>query len=340
MSYPQDQKAAELSTGFSWPHIRQLGNWDSLSAMKLTLIDSRTISASDTSFWTNVRRGELLKVHGTFYVDSYRWKRLKPWERERVHAVAVGRASRSAALVGRSAATLWGLPVMHQREPFVAELMYPEHRRPGGKQKQQRDVRFRVGYLREEDVVVKNGARVTSLSRTAIDAARFEDFPHALMIIEGLLRAHPRLFSEVKREIDSAPRAKGMPQARRIFAIASTRSESPGESLALGHFCTSGLHSLHDVIQNPTLTVNGRTYRPDFLIDGWLIVEVDGEIKYNGELQQLDEALNAERLRETQLQNAGFRVLRFRWPALVTGEFIADIERALQAGHHGIAEAG
>ncbi|MEJ5997931.1 hypothetical protein [Corynebacterium sp. H130] len=304
--------------------------------MKLKLIDSRTIPSSDESFWTKVRNGELVKVHGTFYANAYRWKRLRLWEREMMHATAVGLGARTAVLVGRSAAAIWQLPIIHRNEPFVAELMYPKHRRPGGKQKQQRDLYFRIGYLAEGEIVEKAGVRVTSLQRTAIDVARFENFPHALMIVEGCLREYPKTFAKAKDAIRSGPPAKGMTQARKVFKTASAKSESPAESLTLGHLHVSGICSEHDTLQNHSINVEGRTYRPDFLIDGWLIIEVDGEVKYNDQLQPFDEVIKAERARESRLQNAGYRVLRFRWPDLIDGAFIAEVRRALSQGNRGV----
>lgn len=49
----------------------------------------------------------------------------------------------------------------------------------------------------------------------------------------------------------------------------------------------------------------------DFLINGWIIVEIDGRSKYNtGSPEELESALMAERDREKFLTNHGYMVLR------------------------------
>ncbi|WIM70426.1 hypothetical protein [Corynebacterium suedekumii] len=56
---------------------------------------------------------------------------------------------------------------------------------------------------------------------------------------------------------------------------------------------------------------HGITYRVDLLINGWLVVEVDGEMKYRGAFGVTpDEAIRRERRREKEIQNLGYVVLR------------------------------
>ena len=53
----------------------------------------------------------------------------------------------------------------------------------------------------------------------------------------------------------------------------------------------------------------------DLLINGWLIVEIDGDVKYDGETYgRTDDVIRAERSREKALQNTGRVVVRVSDP--------------------------
>ena len=77
----------------------------------------------------------------------------------------------------------------------------------------------------------------------------------------------------------------------------------------------------------------------DVLINGFIVLEADGLEKNSGVFGDAAEALRRERHRETQLQNQGAVVRRVGWDGAGTGEFIAQIQNAIdqRPGVHQLA---
>lgn len=103
-------------------------------------------------------------------------------------------------------------------------------------------------------------------------------------------------------------------RSRALMAAVDARSESPGESLgrilirALGHQVETQVE-----IRTPA---GGFVARVDLLIDGCVIGEFDGDVKYGGEGGR--EALIAEKRREDALRALGYVVVRLTWADLFT----------------------
>ncbi|MDO5670319.1 MAG: hypothetical protein Q4G50_09965 [Corynebacterium sp.] len=58
-------------------------------------------------------------------------------------------------------------------------------------------------------------------------------------------------------------------------------------------------------------SITGKHYFVDILINGWLVLEIDGKSKYNGEYgEDPEKVILDEREREKALQNLGTTVLR------------------------------
>ncbi|MDU0479480.1 hypothetical protein QVA66_09535 [Staphylococcus chromogenes] len=295
--------------------------------------DAKRIPRKNEKFWRGVADGSQFQVHGNYFLDAKYWNRLRIWEKEEAHAIAVGRSSRSAVLVGRSAAMVLGLPVLSRAKgsALVAELGYPGARKCGGVQRRAHDVKYRDHYLPPAQILEVRGVRVTSPAQTVIDCARFESFESALVVAEGALRRNPKLRDQIELLVAGMRGSPGLPRVRRRLRWASALSESATESRAKAQLIEAGILDTHKVMQNRELLVDGSRYRPDFLIDGWLIVEIDGEEKYFGKYAPPDEALRGERVREVKLQNAGYRVLRFGWAELEHRTMVEEVKKALAA---------
>lgn len=299
---------------------------------KFGLINSLKMPRSNDRFWQEVAAGKQIQVHGKYYMAKHAWDRLPTWKKEEVHAIAVGWASRSGVLIGRSAAILWEFPTLSLPRGArpVTWLGYANGHKPGGNQQQASDIRVSAGFIPARHVEELGDLRVTSKARTLIDCARFEDFENALVIAEGALRKHPHLQADINLALKEMKGSPGLPKARQRLALANTKSESAAESRAKAQFITAGLYRKHTVKQNPELLVDHMIFRPDFLIDDWLVVEIDGEEKYFGKYSAPDEALRAERQREVKLQNAGYRVMRFGWNDLEQGDVAQRVGEVLQ----------
>jgi hypothetical protein len=170
-----------------------------------------------------------------------------------------------------------------------------------------------VAPLPEEDLVVVDGVRVTSVARTVVDCARVLAFPDAVVIADAALQRKlvvPEALDAVAARQAGWP---GAPAARRVVRFADGLAESPGESLSRVVFVELELPT-------PELQVHlqggsGTTYRTDFYWEKYRTVgDFDGAVKYRG--ADGANAVVAEKIREDDLRDAGNEVFRWVWSEL------------------------
>ncbi|AWB85094.1 hypothetical protein C3E79_06845 [Corynebacterium liangguodongii] len=154
--------------------------------------------------------------------------------------------------------------------------------------------------LTEAETYTTEGCRATKLIRTAIDIARTHGFPEGLVAFDWLLRVGVDT-QHIRRQIEAMGRFKGARIARQCLAHATPLSESPYESLARALLIAAHFDPV------PQFSV-GR-YRADLGIDGWLLIEIDGDSKYE---YGTAETIRKENDRKKQIENQGYRVLRYR----------------------------
>lgn len=122
-------------------------------------------------------------------------------------------------------------------------------------------------------------------------------------------------------------RAKGIATARRCLNFAISNSGSPWESVVRADLLDSGIPMKIEV-QKKILN-----YYSDICIDGWLVVEIDGNVKYDGTFSDPTTAIIDERRREKEITNAGYRVLRLSPQQLSTpDELLELVKRELDFG--------
>ncbi len=108
--------------------------------------------------------------------------------------------------------------------------------------------------------------------------------------------------SSLELETRRAVRSRGIAHARQALRWAHSAVESPYESFFRAYLIESLPH-----LRWEAQSQIGH-YRADFLIEGRLIVEIDGAIKYQ---ERPAEAIRAERQREKWLLQQGYTVVRF-----------------------------
>ncbi|MFI0432318.1 MAG: endonuclease domain-containing protein [Candidatus Nanopelagicales bacterium] len=117
----------------------------------------------------------------------------------------------------------------------------------------------------------------------------------------------------------------GVGQLRRVAAAVASGVRSEAELLAVGILREAGLTEFRI---NHSVWIRGRRYMIDLADpDSLLAIEIDG-LAYHG-----PDRFQSDRFRGNQLENAGWRVLRFTWADL-TGrpEYVVDeVRRALIA---------
>lgn len=274
-----------------------------------------------------IAAGELIRVHGRYYIDKTRWENLEPWNQDWLRARAVGKQAFSAVLVGRSAAIMWGLAVIGYGEPV--ELALRNGGKPPARSQWPENVRYRSTKFLAGDIQAGNGYYATNWDRTLIDVCRWHGFENGLVAVESAYRKKfpiPKLAQKAE-----AMRGKhGMKHVRRVLEFAGPGSESPLESLAKAKLIDAQF-DLSKFTQNKTLWIEGEKFRPDFLYQGWLFIELDGWRKYTGDFGDPAEVLLAEKRREDLLRNSGLDSLRAGWKEVQDGTFIRQLRAKIAA---------
>lgn len=294
----------------------------SFTSLIPSLVNSRTLTSRHRNQWEAIRTGALISVHKHWYVPRELWERAAWHKRRALHAFAVGKSARTAVLISRSAARMHGIWVM-STDREATEVGYRSGVAPGNHDRA-RDVNYRYTPLPQEVISEVMGVAVTTPLRTIIDICLYHGFLEGLIACDWAL-SHGITYSELLDELHKSGRRRGIKNARLAIRHASLLSESPAESLARGILIQSGFKDI--VLQRKI----GRFYA-DILVNGFLIIEVDGDVKYHDD-SALAERLRGERQREKYLQNMGFWVLRFRPNELRENPagFIREVQAALKA---------
>ena len=261
------------------------------------------------------------------------------------------RRGASATVGGRSAGKIWGVPEFGHRGPLpppLPTLLVPRGR--GVRAGVRNGVDVRIADLAASDVVEAFGLHITTPLRTGLDMARqlgrcrrsalvplcgavrteiaWRAFgagdvsPHAVTraAVDPDLRA--AVEAELRDMIERVP-AHGMLWTRRVLDDVEPLIETPAECLAWALLTTTDLPRPQP--QAIVRGLSGREYRSDFLIGGRVILEVDGAIKYG------DQSLWGEKQRQSDLEAAGYWVVRCTWEELLRhpDRIVARVREAL-----------
>jgi len=258
------------------------------------------------------------------YFEASEWDRVRPWDRGLAILHLWHHHEPDAVFGGASALVLRGLPVMsdasrvelvHADMPRlsrhrilrgdrrVGTFIVQRHREPGALSVEQR------GNWRCEGVASAS-VRVAGGAKTPLDAA--------VVALDGAWRALGGGASG-RQCLDSAveklPAHAARVRARAALQLASPLAESAAESLARVAIHQLGFRA---PMEQREVVVDGERYRPDFMWEGKLVLEVDGENKYAGPDEA--EVRRAERRRQAALERAGYRVLRVTWRDIMSPE--------------------
>lgn len=163
----------------------------------------------------------------------------------------------------------------------------------------------------DADLFLVEGLRSTAALRTVIDCARSITGDWGVVIADAAL--HRGLVDEgaLRTRVAGIRRLHGAARVRVLPDLFSARSESPGESLLRLRLRRMGLVP-EEQVEMPWIEGNPRV---DFLIDGWLVVEFDGQGKYV--LSDDPAAAHwAEKVRNDRLNDDGKVTVHVTWPEL------------------------
>lgn len=276
--------------------------------------------------WTAAMRGAYLPTE-----DSVR---LNPAERHRIAMeVLRARIADDAVFSHLSAAVLYRLPLWRTVLGPVQVT-----RSPQGKGHRGPRLHTLTAALREDEIALIDGWRVTSVARTVIDLARMLPFEQALVVADAALHHRLTTAELLAEQLERSSRLPGALTAARVVAFADGRSESVGESLSRIMIHRAGLPTPE--LQVEVVDHSGRfVARGDFgFLAQRVMGEFDGKVKYSGQLAGSEdprEALWQEKLREDKVRDAGWAVVRWIWTDLDHPADVVDrLQRALRRGGH------
>jgi hypothetical protein len=239
--------------------------------------------------------------HGTA-VERRDWSALGPLERRQLVVRARAAGLQADGVVShRSAAALWALPD-HGRPDWRLHLIDTR----ASKTHSGRGVVRHVGRITDDDVVVLDGLRTTSLLRTVVDLAHTSTFEHAVVVLDHVLHAGHLNRDDLASAITDRRGQRGSRRAMSALAFADAGAESPGESIS--RVTVRRLGAPSPVLQQEFGTDTG-TFRVDFWWpESGVVGEFDGRVKYDDR-----DVLWAEKRREDALRRS-HRVRGFaRW---------------------------
>lgn len=292
------------------------------------LIDERRVSVTDTETHCRIRDGDLQQLSHSIYIPREAWEGLRRFEQEYLRCYAASLQGTRAVLVGRSAGRVNGIWVLPHPQEEV-ELALPNGR-PSAKKRQFPGHRYRYMALPPEHIVTRGRLRYTDPIRTAIDIARFFEFHHGLAAFDSLLagldsdRANQR-WLEISAMMKQMGGTFGIERARHAFRHVTNLSESAAESHVRAILLKHGIEAEVQMIIGK--------YRVDLLIDGWLIIEVDGYGKF---ADKPHDKVMEQVKRENWLKSQRYEVYRIFtdqiWDERI---WIAEIRAILEAGPRG-----
>lgn len=282
------------------------------------LVDMRRVPATESDTRMRVVDGSLHRLTKTIYFDREAWDKLKPYEQDFLRCYAASSQSIKAVLVGKSAARVCGVWVIPRRNDAVT-LADPKGQ-PTSRKGQWTGYEYRYMALHDYDIVRDGTLRFTNAVRTAIDVAREHGVDEGIVAIDSVLSGHDErtaqsIVDEFSRTIERMAGTRGIGNARKALARANRFSESPYESLLRLVFERWDVPFHQQVQIGP--------YRVDFLVGKNVVVEVDGEEKYE---EDPVEAGRHQRTREDWLREQGYEVLRV-YPGQIRRNELAVIQR-------------
>ncbi|HHU67811.1 hypothetical protein [Corynebacterium sp.] len=267
----------------------------------IEFIRMRTHRAGTPSFRRELRAGEFQLLCPEIAVPAAAFEAFPPWEQQAIRAFAVGLGSRKAVLVGKSAARLHGIPVLGFTE--ATSIVLPGGGRPPVRQ-WPAGVQYRRALLPEEQYTDQHGVRVTRIIRTVVDMCRYHGLVDGIVAFDHVLAMPSMSRGRAGAMLDDLGRIRGLGTARRALELADPRAESPLESWARAQILIAELPEVTSV--EPQVEVLGGEHRVDLMVNGFLVVETDGELKYDGSTGVAPaEQMRRDRQRDRALSNAG-----------------------------------
>lgn len=265
------------------------------------------------------RRGTVLRVGPSAYVDRSRYEAASPERRHEMATRAVVRTFGGRVLASHySALTLMSLPVfgVPLDHLHVARVADSQTRRRSG-------LTIHTAYGPGSGCLIGRTPSVGP-ALAILGAAMVCGIETGVVAADAALAAGKTTVSDLQTWLDRLSRHRDVSHARQAVRLADARSESVGESRAR---LLLGALGFRPTPQCEVRDRQGRLVgRVDFLLEQErIIVEFDGLMKYAGLNGR--EALAAEKSREDRLRALGYEFVRLTWTDL---SHPATVERLIR----------
>jgi len=218
------------------------------------------------------------------------------------------------AVIGGNAAAWWlGI---EPEIPLSIDVLVPPARRMTA----QPGIRLARSLVGSTERISRKGLLVTSPERTCLDLARkgVEDR------MESALRLRKTTPQQLELSLEAGRGRRGQVMARQSVAEVLLNPWSKPERLAHRLLLNAGIVGWR---ANPSIPVHRGVFVPDVVFDDLkLILEIDGHAHHGS-----PEAFDADRLRQNQLVEAGWTVLRFPASHITAkpGDFVRTVQRTI-----------
>ncbi len=238
-----------------------------------------------------------------------------------VDAAAACRADPEAVVCRQWAAALLGVPLLRPPPDRVTLL------RGDGGSSHRNSVLLTAAALPAQDVTMVAGVPVTAAARTVVDVARNLPYADGVVTADAALHLGRVDPDDLQRVLAASAGWPGVRRAERVLAFADGRSESPLESVSRVIFDRGDVPA-------PELQVRIGGYRVDYLWRAQRVIgEADGAVKYDGSDPG---ALLAEKLRQEDLEDAGYSFVRWGWQHTRRPDALCErVLRRLRAAYWG-----
>ena len=268
----------------------------------------------------------LILLTPTVGISKEDYMTLEQWDRYTARVAAVALSTRKAVLSGFAAAAALG--IRYLRPPHtqnIVELTLPGEISPSAKNNWAPKIRYLYNTLPSTHYFDQDNLRVTSIERTYLDILRLYGARYALVFIEGAmnqLKISKTQMTSLVRSLGDSPYVR---KALALLQLAYDNIQSVYETLARFKLITAKISAVTSIVPQARMRGQHSHYYTDLLINDWLIVEIDGECKY--ETNTLPVLLQ-ERARERELLRQGYGIVRIR-AVDVDKQIVAEVSHYL-----------
>lgn len=253
---------------------------------------------------TAVRTGRLERVRRAAYVDAAVWASAAPEERYRLKVRGILRSRPASAASHHASLALHRLPLWRAdltRVDVIDDVGQAVNR-----------AGLWVHPLRLAPVTTLHGLAVVQPAHAIVRSSLTMGRECGVAAGDQALHTGLVTMEQLEEAVASVTPHQGRRRAIDVLEQLDAAAESVGETrtrlvlTGLGFAVTSQVE-----IRDPR---GGFVARTDFLVEGRVVVEFDGRIKYQG--PEGEKALWAEKLREDAIRALGYAVVRLTWSDL------------------------